>query len=419
MRIAYLVKTFPRLSETFILNEILGLEKLGVEVDIFSLRHPEESRTHPAVGAVKAPVTYLASRMPGMLGKLAALWPNLLLFFVDPGRYWRAARFYASQRPDTRLKWFLLAGVLARHLRRRRISDLHAHFANVPTSVAEVTAILSGVRYSFTAHAKDIYLTVPEDLRRKIRGAEFVLTCTGFNREYLRSIADSSTPVELVYHGVDLRLFQPEPDAAQPKVPVLVSVGRFCEKKGFPDLIRACAILKRQGRRFRCRIVGYGPLKGSLGALIAELDLQDRVTLEGPMNQIEVVEVYRGATAFVLPCLVTDNGDRDGIPNVLLEAMSMGVPVVSTNVSGIAELIEPGVNGLLVPERDADRVATAIGLLLDEPELRARFAARGRERVLAAFEMETSARAVLRAFQRLRSPENTTLVTTAREVSFS
>jgi glycosyltransferase involved in cell wall biosynthesis len=403
MRIAYLLKTFPKLSETFILNEILGLEQLGIELEIFSLRRPDEGQVHPAVSKVKGGVTYLSSMMPKPV-RLAWTWlQHLALCLADPAAYWKAARFYIREQKATRVKEFMVAGVLAGKLRRRGITHLHAHFANVPTSVAEIVRVLCGVRYSFTAHAKDIYLTPGGDLRRKIRGAEFVLTCTGFNREYLRKISDTSTPIQLVYHGVDMRLFQPvEPPAEEPgTVPTIVSVGRFCEKKGFPYLIRACSMLKREGRRFRCRIVGFGEMRDKLAVLISELDLQDCVSLEGPMTQHEVIEVYRGATVFVLPCLVTDSGDRDGIPNVLLEAMSMRIPVVSTEVSGIGELIEHTVNGLLVSERDAGAVASAIVLLLDQPQLRARMAERGRQKVLGAFEIVNSARAVLGAFEQL------------------
>jgi glycosyltransferase involved in cell wall biosynthesis len=334
--------------------------------------------------------------------RLVLTWfEHLALFLANPRAYSKAARFYIRDQKATRLKEFMVAGILACKLRRRGITHLHAHFANVPTSVAEIVRVLCGVRYSFTAHAKDIYLTPPEVLRRKIRGAEFVLTCTGFNRDYLRRISDSATPIQLVYHGVDLRLFQPPEPAEEPAVPTIVSVGRFCEKKGFPHLIRACSVLRRESYRFRCRIVGFGQLKEQLRALIAELDLHDCVSLEGPMTQHETLDVYRGAALFVLPCLVTDSGDRDGIPNVLLEAMSMGIPVVSTGISGICELIEHNITGLLVPERDARAVASAIMLLLDQPQLRIHIAARGRQKVLKDFGMINSARAVLDAFKRL------------------
>jgi glycosyltransferase involved in cell wall biosynthesis len=419
MCLAYLLKTFPKLSETFILNEILGLEQLGVEVEIFSLRRPDEGQVHSAVSKVKGRVTYVSSTMPKPVRFVWTWLQHLALFLANPAAYSKAVRFYIRDQKATRLKEFMVAGVLAGKLRRRGITHLHAHFANVPTSVAEIVRVLCGVRYSFTAHAKDIYLTPPEVLRRKIGSAEFVLTCTGFNRDYLRRISDRATPIQLVYHGVDLRLFQPPEPAEEPAVPTIVSVGRFCEKKGFPYLIRACSVLKREGCRFRCRIVGFGELKEPLRALITELDLDDCVSLEGPMTQHEILGVYRGASLLVLPCLVTDKGDRDGIPNVLLEAMSMGIAVVSTGISGICELIEHTLTGLLVPERDAQAVAAAITLLLDQPQLRIRIAERGRQKVLKDFEMINSARAVLGAFQRLgTAPAVCSATMESNEVAF-
>jgi glycosyltransferase involved in cell wall biosynthesis len=422
MRVAYLLKTFPRLSETFVLNEILGLEKLGVEIEIFSLKIPEEDRVQPAVRTVKGRVTYFTSHLPRPFRWARMFYHHALVCLANPARYRKALRFYFREQKAVRLKEFILAGLVARAVRRRRLEHIHAHFANVPAAVAEIVRVLCGVPYSFTAHAKDIYLTPVEDLRRKMRGAEFVLTCTRFNRDYLLSIGASTTPIRLVYHGVDLQMFQPPSrervDEADP--PVIVSVGRFCAKKGFPYLIEACAALRRQGRRFRCRIIGYGPLRDELAALIAANGLEDLVSLEGPFTQDQILDVYRAATVFVLPCIVTDNGDRDGIPNVLLEAMSMGVPVVSTGVSGISELIEHMTNGLLVPERDADDVAAAIELLLDRPELRRCMAENGRRRVLENFEMEASARSVRDAFQTFRFPEESeALLDRPKEVAIS
>ncbi len=398
MRTAYLLKTFPRLSETFILNEILGLESLGQELEIFALKRPAEQQAHPSVAKVKAPVIYVPSLLPNPLDALRCVIAHLALFLASPVLYSRALRFFVSVQ-KSRVKDFAQAGWLARALQRRSITHLHAHFANVPVSVAELVHRLTGIPYSFTAHAKDIYLTPPDELRRKIRSASFVLTCTGFNANHLAGISDGQTPIRLVYHGIDLSFFEPARAPKQEKeCPLLISVGRFCEKKGLPYLIQACALLKEQNRRFQCRIIGYGELRDELSALIAHLGLENCVSLEGPFTQDQVLEVYGQADAFVLPCLVTDNGDRDGIPNVLLEAMSMGIPVISTGISGIGELIRHASNGLLVPERDAEAIAAAIVLLLDYPRLAAQLAASGREKVLGQFELRQSASAVLAAF---------------------
>jgi glycosyltransferase involved in cell wall biosynthesis len=401
-RIAYLLKTFPRLSETFILNEILGLENLGMELDIFSLKRPAEQHTHPSVAKVKSRVAYVPSLLPNPLEALRCLIAHVALFLGSPVLYSRALRFFILVQ-KSRVKEFAQAGFLARALQRRSITHLHAHFANVPVSVAELVHKLTGIPFSFTAHAKDIYLTPPDELRRKISSASFVLTCTGFNAKHLAGIADSQTPIRVVYHGIDLTFFEPADVPRQEgKCPVVISVGRFCEKKGLPYLIQACALLKEQNRRFQCRIIGYGELRDQLSVLITQLGLEDCVSLEGPFTQDQILEVYRTADAFVLPCLVTDNGDRDGIPNVLLEAMSMGIPVISTGISGIGELIRHTINGLLVPERDAESIALSIGMLLDYPKLAARLAESGRERVMRQFELRQSAQAVLAAFEEYR-----------------
>jgi glycosyltransferase involved in cell wall biosynthesis len=401
-RIAYLLKTFPRLSETFILNEILGLESLGVSIEIFSLKRPAEERAHASVAKVRARVNYIPSLLPNPLGAFRCLLAHVLLFLTRPALYLRTLRFFVTVQ-KSRLKDLAQAGFLARSLQRHGITHLHAHFANVPTSVGELVRCFTGIPYSFTAHAKDIYLTPDQELRRKIAGASFVLTCTGFNASHLAAISDGSTPVQLAYHGVDLDFFQARPTArSADECPVIVSVGRFCEKKGLAYLIQACALLKQQNRRFRCRIIGYGELRDQLSSLISDLGLSDCVSLEGPFTQDQVREAYSRADAFVLPCVVTDSGDRDGIPNVLLEAMSMGVPVISTGVSGIGELIRSGANGLLIQPRDAGAIAQSVALLLDAPLSARRLAETGRRTVLEHFEMRQSARAVAAAFERYR-----------------
>lgn len=418
MKIAYLVKTFPKLSETFVLNEILELERQGLELHIFSLRQPSETKVHPAVAELRAPVTYVRSwytplppppeRVP--FEKLAhkvqmreerrfmflhhPIWfLRTWLFQMRNGARERYFRQTFQARSGTRKRYFYEALALATALRRGGFTHLHAHFANEPTSVGELAHRLAGCRFSFTAHAKDIYLTEREELARKIAAADFVITCTGFNRNYLQTIARSRTPIHLCYHGVDLSRFTREPVESQERhqaTPAILSVGRFCEKKGFAYLIQACGRLKQDGRRFVCRIVGFGPLQARLEALIRDLELQDCVFLSGKMTQDKLIQEYRRADLFVLPCLVADDGDRDGIPNVLVEAMAMRIPVVSTPVSGIVELVDPMENGVLVPEKDFEALTAAMEVLLDDPDLRQRLGANGRQKVMAGFGLDRS-----------------------------
>jgi len=395
-RVAYLLKTFPRLSETFILNEILGLEKLGMDIQIFSLKRPADEPVHPAVAQVKGSITYIPSLGPEFRLKdlFALLLSHLVVFLTRTRRYLTTARFYFGQPGESRLKDFLQAGYLAWRLDHSDCQHLHAHFANVPTTVAELVHLLTSIPYSFTAHAKDIYLTSPAELKRKIAGATCVLTCTAYNQCHLAHLAPNATPVRLAYHGIDVGRFgASEPNAPRfgDGVPLILSVGRFCEKKGFEYLLEACRILKARGRLFRCQIVGYGELQGRLQTMIAHLGLRRSVSLIGKMTQDQLAALYPQASMFVLPCLVTDSGDRDGIPNVLIEAMVSRTTVVSTDISGISELVEHRRNGLLVEQRDARALADAMETLLLRPSLRSHLAERARETVLRRFTLEASA----------------------------
>jgi glycosyltransferase involved in cell wall biosynthesis len=401
LRVAYLVKTFPRVSETFILNEILGVEELGLELEIFSLRKPPPANepVHPDVAKVKAPVRYIPSLFQPLWppGLALLLFSHLALLFAAPQRYFAAARFHFSSGNSPRLKDFLQAGYLGRALSRGKFTHLHAHFANAPTTVAEIVKHLTGIGYSFTAHAKDVYLTPPSELARKIKEAKCVLTCTAVNQRYLAGLADQGTPVRLAYHGVDVSRFRALSSGDSPQndgVPLILSVARLCEKKGLEFLIEACRILVDRGVAFQCRIVGYGPLEDKLQKMIATLALRDRVFLLGKMTQDQLAQLYPQSNLFVLPCMILENGDQDGIPNVLFEAMVCGVPIVSTEIPGICELIEHQKNGLLVEQRNARALADAIELLIGSPGLRNDLALKGRQTVLGGFTRESSARNV-------------------------
>lgn len=430
MKVAYLLKTFPKLSETFILGEISELERQGLRLHIFSLREPAEMKVHPGVAEVEAEVTYIphvgpVQRFPfeRLAQQVRASENRRFLFLRHPFRYVRTLLFYA--RHGRRKRHLDQALELARALLHGKFTHLHAHFANEPTSVAELAHRLTGCPFSFTAHAKDIYLTDRDELARKIAVAEFVITCTGFNRNYLAELTTDKGRIHLCYHGVDLSRFSSEPKesrttqvtkrgphqevlTANPlKVPVILSVGRFCEKKGYPYLIQACYRLKQQGRSFVCRIVGFGPLQEELEKLIHTLQLQDCVFLAGKLTQDKLIQEYRRADLFVLPCLVTDDGDRDGIPNVLLEAMAMGIPVVSTPVSGIGELVNHMQNGLLAAEKDCESLAAAVEMLLDDPQLRNRLGANGRHKVMEGFSLDRSAARVRDLLSRAGEPAQT------------
>src|SRR3989441_4650536 len=350
--VGYIVSGWPRLSETFVLNEVLAVERSGGSLRIFSIKDPDGEPVHARVAQVRARVTCLSLRRHWK----SALQANLRLLCRQPGRYCRALLQALRYRRRGVLLGFFQAVYLAHELSREPVAHLHAHFAHAPAPIAMWTHQLTGIPYTFTAHARDIYVeTQSELLRAEAQRAQAVITCTEYNRRYLSSRLGpaSNGKLHCVYHGLDLSQFSfPWPRLPDPGPPIILSVARLVEKKGLRDLIVAADILRRRGRSFRVEILGDGPLRQTLEALIGQLGLSERVQLLGTQTHDRVRLAYQRASMFALPCVITRDGDRDGIPNVLLEAMGSGIPVVSTPVSGIPELIES--------ERDGDRKSTRL-----------------------------------------------------------
>lgn len=382
MTIGFLVKTFPKLSETFILEEILGLERLGVNLHIVSLNYPKDQVSHGAIKQVRAPISYIEARTSALLAQLTEHSGCLLR---NPWRYGRTLAFLARRTQGNRLADLNRALQLATVARQHRLSHLHTHFIGEPADVAELTHLLTGIPFSISAHAKDIYLSPPAALKRKMGRARFTVTCTEYNRSHLAGIAAHQTVVRRMYHGVDTSKFCCVKETKKETPPLILSVGRLREKKGFHILIQACRALQTLGIAFRCEIVGYGEERDRLQSLIHELGLAERVKLAGKMPHEQLVERYRAASLFVLPCVIAADGDRDGIPNVLLEAMAMELPVVSTAVSGIPEVIKDRETGLLVAPEDAAALAQAMSRVLGDPTLAQALASHGRRSVQESF----------------------------------
>jgi glycosyltransferase involved in cell wall biosynthesis len=381
IRVAYVLKMYPRFSETFVLNELLELERQGVELHIFSLKRPNDGIVHADVARLHAPVTYLPESLRGLVPRqLPALRRN-------PRRYLGVlARAIRSRRLSS-VKHVLQAGAIAPRLEAGGFTHVHAHFASGTTSVALHASRLTGVTYSFTAHAKDIFLDTvrPVDLARKLRGARFAVTVSDFNVRRLTPLANG-TPLVRVYNGLDLDSFVRN-GVARDRPPLVLAVGRLIEKKGFADLVRACALLAADGTDFRCAIVGKGPLEPSLRDLISALGVERRVELAGPIPRERLLELYARAAVFAAPCVVAGDGNRDGLPTVLVEAMACGVPVVATPVTGIPELVEDEVTGLVVPEHDAEALAAALTRILDDAPLGKRLATAARARIENGFDL--------------------------------
>lgn len=397
-KVGYVLKRFPRLSETFILNEILELERRGVPIEIFSLLEPAEEVRHEALNRVQAPLTYLAQ------DRFLKTWQIREEHLAD--RTFRERPFAMLFPGEEVLEDAVLAlkaAALSAVARLRGVEHLHAHFATAATTVAMLAGRLTNIPYSFTAHAKDIYHEYVNTtlLREKIRGARFVITVSEYNRRHLLELAGENLSPKIfkVYNGIDLNRFQPDP-STHPEPDLILGVGRLVEKKGFHHLVQACRLLKDWECPFRCLIVGKGPEEASLARQISKLGLQDRVTLMGAQPQMQLLQTLRRATVLVLPCVVAATGDRDGLPTVLLEALAVGLPAISTTLGGIMEIIEHGKSGLLVPPGDPMRLANAIEEVLANPQLRERLGWQGRSKAEKAFDIRKNALVIRDLFAR-------------------
>ena len=394
IRVAYLVKRFPRLSETFVLNEFLEMGRLGLDTTLFALMDPGEKVVNPAARVVQAQVRYVSIADRPWHSRWRLLRGAVVQLATHPRGLLRVLWALLSvHRSMPSLRHAIEGAWLARELRRLGVDHLHAHFAHSPAAVAYMARLAGGPPFSFTAHAKDLYTTLPRNLAIRARAARFVVTCTRFNGHFLRELLpDVSTPIHVIHHGTDLRRFsswrrQPEPG-------LILSVGRLVPKKGYPLLIQSLQLVERAGVAFRCEIYGGGPMRDELDGMVRAAALAPRISFHGARPQEEIVRAYGRASLFVLAPVVLSDGDRDGIPNVLVEAMASGVPVVSTRISGIPELIEDGTSGLLVEPGDAAGLAEAIMRLLSDPQLASRLAAAGRLTVQGEFDVAVNSRRI-------------------------
>jgi glycosyltransferase involved in cell wall biosynthesis len=389
-RVVYLVRSWPRLSQTFIVNEVLALERRGVALDVVSLVRSGETVVQPQVADVRAPISYLDDPEPR--GRL-----HRSVFAAAPGRYLaalalvlRRPRLAAGYGDCSALECFDHAVWVAAHIRMTRATHVHAHFAHDPALVGMLAARLTGVPFTFTGHARDLLQIPPRSLAARAEHATTLITCCEANVTYIReTLPDGSKiPVQVIHHGVDLDRFSPSTGRGGGGVPALVSVGRLVEKKGFDDLLRALA---RIDAPFSLRIYGDGPLHAELVRMRDDLGLAGRVDFMGGRDSDEIVAALAAADAFVLTPTTTEDGDRDGIPNVLVEAMACGLPVVTTTAGGITELVEHGINGLLCDPEDVTAISGSIGELIADPELRHRLGAAGRRAVEADYDVNVAA----------------------------
>lgn len=395
--VAVIVKGYPRLSETFIAQEILALEQRGLEQRIVSLRHPTDTRIHALNRAIRARVDYLPEYLYQEPLRVVRAWwrvrrrPRYLAA--------RAAwlRDLARDRTPNRGRRFGQALVLAAEL-PQDVAHLHVHFLHTPASVARYASLLTGLPWSVSAHAKDIWTTPGWEKAEKLADCEWLVTCTQTGADHLAEVAAAAgqppEKVERLYHGLDLSRFppmktdRPPRDGRDSSDPVtILSVGRAVPKKGYDDLLAALARLP-DGLHWRFVHIGGGLLRDRLRDRARALGLDDRIEWRGPRTQDEVLAAYREADLFVLASRVAEDGDRDGLPNVLMEAQTQGLACLSTRVSAIPELIDDGATGLLVPAEDPSALADALARLIASPAERSRLGQAGEHRVRTEFGFE-------------------------------
>lgn len=357
-KLAVVVKGWPRLSETFIAQELVALEEAGLEFDIWSLRHPTDKKTHPLHDRLQAKIRYLPEYLRNEPRRVALAMGAAAEM---PGFDAAAAAYAADvERDDTanrRRRWGQ-ACVMAAEM-PEDVAGIYAHFLHTPSSVARYAAILRGMPWSFSAHAKDIWTSPEWELREKLsatsHGAAFGATCTGFGAEHLQGLADTPSRVDLVYHGLDLARFPAPPERTMRNADApfhMMSVGRLVEKKGFDNLIDALALLPAS-LNWHWTHIGGGALDGVMRDRATAHGIADRITWLGACDQPEVIEAMRAADLFVLPSRIAADGDRDGLPNVLMEAASQKLPILSTPVSAIPEFIDSGTHGVLSDDAPA------------------------------------------------------------------
>lgn len=394
-KVAYVLKGYPRLSETFIAQEIRQMELEGFDLEIFSMRKAREKERHPVVDEIQAPVTYIPEYFRDAPGDMLLL--NSMVFLRNPLRYsfafLHACKEVAFEQDKSPLKRFFQAAWLVgrKNLGRSKIRHIHSHFVHAPTELTLYVHFLTGLTYSISAHAKDIYTSSIRQVAERIRRSQFLMTCTGFNVNYLRK--QPLVPIEkvhLVYHGINSEKFTPGPKkfSESGNHMRLVTCARLVPKKGYPIILQAIASIRESGYPITYDIFGDGDLHDSLQTLVNKLGIAEAVTFHGNITQAELIAEYKKQGIFVLACQEMEDGDRDGIPNAMAEAMSMGLPTIATTISGIPELVEHAKSGWLIPSRDVTAMIDAIYRIVSDPKFGDDLGVNARYRVQEVFEAD-------------------------------
>ncbi len=407
MRLLYILAEFPSLSETFVLREMAGLEQMGFDITVYACARGETEGMHQEAAPFLETAIF---RPPVRQFALHRAWLTTLrqqpLRSAIVGVPHVAKALTFKWTPPQMASAIWSAAYLARRLDEIAIDHIHAQFASYPAAVALLTSRLTGIPFSFSAHANDIFADTSPYWRRQGRAARFAAVCSECGLARVRELCrrEDAEKLHLIYHGVDLRHFSPPasetPAGAGGEGPVrLLSVGRFVPKKGFEVLLRACHLVALRGRDFAVTIVGDGPLRSGMEALARRLGLAERVTFAGPRRFDEMPPIYRTADLFALSSVVTPDGDREGIPNAILEAMASGLPVVSCDVGGITEAVVHGETGLIAASGEPDDFAAKLDTLVTDAGLRRRLGESGRQLVERKFDAAESLRALAQLFR--------------------
>ncbi|RLC80054.1 MAG: hypothetical protein DRJ03_10360 [Chloroflexi bacterium] len=400
--LAYITQTYPALTNTFIYREVLALERRGFDIAAFAIWKPDKQKLSPESRLLVDTTTYVFPLRWGGLLKAH------LRYLLNRPRKYLGTALFAFTRPGESLSnrkrtlgHFIEAIYLAPEMEQRGVRHIHAHFTINAASIALILARLLDISFSFTAH--NIFFTDRLLITDKLREARFIVAISEFSRQYLMRLLPGEKigdKIHIVHCGLQPQTFTPPTERPANDLPVILFVAQFAERKGAPYLVEACRILRDRGVRFRCVIIGGGPQLATVQTLVARHDLTNCVELTGPLFQEQLKPYLARADVFVLPCITAANGDMDGVPVSLMEAMATEIAVVSTTVSGIPELIQDDENGFLVPEKDSVALANVLRRLIEDPALRIRLGQNGRQKIVQEFDVHKNAEQLTILFER-------------------
>lgn len=398
-RIAYVMSRFPKITETFVFYEILAMDAMGLAVDVYPLLRERQQVSHP-----EAETWVKRARFQPFIS-LSILRAHAHFLRRAPGRYARVLWDVLRQTWGSRNFFIGAIGIFpkavrfAYEMKQRRTTHIHAHFATHPTVAAFIAHRLTGLPFSFTAHGSDLHVD-RRMLDIKVQASAFAVTISAYNKEVMvRTCGEHArSKIRIVHCGVDPSVFSPARRRPPGGPFEIACVASFEEVKGHRYLVAACRLLRERGVEFRCHLIGDGPLRQEVVRWIREAVLESSVVLHGSMARPDVARMLGSVDAAVLASYPTKEGKREGIPVALMEAMASGLPVVSTAISGIPELVESEVTGYLVPPCDAVALADALQALAADGDLRARMGAAGRQKVVQEFDIHANTRRLLDLF---------------------